>query len=148
MSDTLLSFIPADPRWQPDRDAADRAVCALRALAPDDDGIKATWHDEIMFVDCGSRFDEVACPRCDAVLDKHWLGDRLSAVLMKETLTVVVPCCGGEPSLNDLVYREPCGLARFDITVWNPGRSLLSEGELRIVGVSLGHPVRQIMAHY
>jgi hypothetical protein len=148
LSDEILSVIPADPQWQPSQDGADRAVRALNALTPEDDGTKATWHDATVFVDCGSLFYEVACPRCDSVLDRTWLRDRLSELSETGSFTVIVPCCGAELTLNDLVYREPCGFARFDISVWNPGRSWLSDSELSTVGEALGHPVRQIRAHY
>ncbi|MGF1239408.1 hypothetical protein ACQSME_19400 [Streptomyces sp. 2-6] len=148
MSDTILSVIPADPQWLPSQGAADRAVRALNALVPEHDGAKATWHDRIMFVDCGSRFHQVECPLCGTVLDRAWLVDRLSEAGNTGRLAVTVPCCGGESSLNELVYRDPCGLARFDISVWSPGRSSLSDSELNTVSEALGHPVRQIMARY
>ena len=148
MSDNILSVIPADPQWQPSQDAADRAIRALSALTPEDDGAKATWHDQITFVDCGSHFERVACPQCDCALDRAWLRDRVSDVSETGALIFIVPCCGTELSLNDLVYREPCGFARFDISVWNPDRSWLSDSELYTVSEALGCPVRQIMAHY
>ncbi|MFH9662381.1 hypothetical protein ACH4NF_04600 [Streptomyces sp. NPDC017248] len=148
MSDIILTVVPVDPQWQPGQDAAGRAVRALAALTPEDDGTKATWHDEMTFVDCGGNLEQVACPRCDSVLDRTWLRDRVSDVAGAGTLAVVLPCCGTGLSLNDLVYRDPCGFARFDISVWNPGRSWLTDSELNTVGEALGHPVRQVMARY
>lgn len=120
----------------------------MSALAPDNDGTKATWHDEITFVDCGSRFDHVACPQCGSVLDRAWLRDRASEASDASAVVVIVPCCDTAMSLNDLIYHEPCGFTRFDISVWNPGRSWLSDSELTTVSEALGHPVRQIMAPY
>ncbi|OLZ69501.1 hypothetical protein AV521_18505 [Streptomyces sp. IMTB 2501] len=48
--------------------------------------------------------------------------------------------------MNDLAYDWPCGFARFEISIWNPGRSWLSDSELAAVGEALGYPVRQILA--
>ncbi|WP_234021048.1 Tox-REase-5 domain-containing protein [Streptomyces sp. Tu 6176] len=148
LSDDVLSVFPTDPQWQPSQEAAKRAVKTLELLAPGHDGVKATWHDKIMFIDCGSRFDQVSCPRCSSVLDRTWLGDQISKSRETGLLDVISPCCGVELSLNDLIYRDPCGLARFDISVWNPGRSWLTNGELKAVGKALGHPQKQVMAHY
>jgi hypothetical protein len=64
-----------------------------------------------------------------------------------DNLIATVPCCGGQSSLNDLEYEWPCGFARFELALWNPGRGWLTEQELSAIAQALGHPVRQILAH-
>ncbi|MER7555651.1 hypothetical protein ABTZ46_01840 [Nocardioides sp. NPDC126508] len=65
-------------------------------------------------------------------------------------LDVVLPCCGATSSLNELAYGWAMGFARFEIGVLNGTRARyeLDESELRQVGELLGHPIRQILAHY
>ncbi|OLZ69502.1 hypothetical protein AV521_18510 [Streptomyces sp. IMTB 2501] len=75
MSDNVLSVIPTDPCWQPGHDAAVNAVHALRAVTPEEDGTRAEWTETMMFVACGSNFERLFCPECDAVLDQMWWRD-------------------------------------------------------------------------
>jgi hypothetical protein len=70
-------------------------------------------------------------PRCEGFVD----------------LTAAVPCCGRRVSLNELDYDWPCGFARFELALWNPGRGWLTDEELSAVAHALGHPVCQIFAH-
>ncbi|WP_404352368.1 hypothetical protein LG324_05455 [Phycicoccus jejuensis] len=71
-------------------------------------------------------------------------GPRTSAIW------VHLPCCGAHASLNDLDYDWPMGFARFEIGVLNARRARyeLDESELHEVGRLMGHPVRQVLAHY
>ncbi|MFE1910001.1 hypothetical protein [Streptomyces anandii] len=154
MSDDVLSIIPSDPRWQPDRVAADRAVALVEHLAPGvadggDGEIDVTWYDAVTVVDCGANLERIGCPLCRAAIDTEWWGDLLEAHCEGgfAVLSVEVPCCGGSTTLNLLDYDWPCGFARFEIAIWNPGRSWFSEDELAVMADRLGHPVRQIMAH-
>lgn len=64
-----------------------------------------------------------------------------------EDLMVDAPCCGGRTSLNNLHYEWPCGFARFELALWNPGRGWLTDEELSALARALGRPVRQIFAH-
>ncbi|OIJ65409.1 hypothetical protein [Streptomyces mangrovisoli] len=164
MSDDVLSVIPTDPEWQPDRASAGRATALAAHLAmepatdPAADGtqlldldIDVTWHDTVTFVDCGSNLERIGCPHCGAVLDLDTWHDLLDAAGDEDggfpTLTVVVPCCAGTTSLDALDYDWPCGFARFEIALWNPERAWLDDADLAAVATALGHPVRQIRAH-
>ncbi|XUL90522.1 hypothetical protein ACQ86D_31050 [Streptomyces galilaeus] len=61
---------------------------------------------------------------------------------------MTAPCCSAATSLDALDYDWPCGFARFEIAVWNPGRLIrFGDDELSAVAEALGHPVRQIRAH-
>ncbi|MFD5820623.1 hypothetical protein [Streptomyces sp. NPDC127038] len=154
MSDDVLSIIPSDPRWQPDRAAVDVVVALAGELASGDaDGadveIEVTWHDAVTAVDCGANLERIGCPLCRAAIDTTWWGDLLEAHGDDgfTTLAVEVPCCGGPTTLDVLDYDWPCGFARFEIAVWNPGRPWFGEDELAALGDRLGHPVKQIRAH-
>ncbi|MFF4273039.1 hypothetical protein [Streptomyces sp. NPDC001536] len=118
MSDNVLSVIPTDPHWQPERPAADRAVALVTALtgglAVDTDvEIDVDWYDEPAVVDSGQNLSRIGCPHCRGSIDLDW----------------------------------PCGFARFEIAAWNPERNPLTDEELAAVATALGHPVRQICAH-
>lgn len=65
-------------------------------------------------------------------------------------LDVVLPCCGETSSLNDLGYDWPMGFASFEICVLNGTRDQyeLQRDELERLSSLLGHPVRQVLAHY
>ncbi|MGW4890880.1 hypothetical protein ACWEQL_01220 [Kitasatospora sp. NPDC004240] len=154
MSDDVLSVIPTDPRWQPDRAVADRVVALVAELVPEDTGgvepeIEVGWHDAVTVVDCGDNLERIGCPLCGASIDTGWWAD-----LVEEhcedgfaTLDVTAPCCGGATTLDALDFAWPCGFARFEIAVWNPERPWFDDEDLAALAEALGHPVRQIRAH-
>ncbi|MFD9405784.1 hypothetical protein ACFWBN_02005 [Streptomyces sp. NPDC059989] len=153
MSEDVLSIIPTDPRWQPDRDAADCAVSLVEELAPAvvdgvDVEIDVTWHDAVTVVDCGGNLERIGCPLCRASIDTEWWTDLLESQGDDgfTTLAVEVPCCGKPTTLDALDYDWPCGFARFEIAVWNPERPWFSDDELTALAEALGHPVTQIRA--
>ncbi|MFE5039118.1 hypothetical protein [Streptomyces sp. NPDC056683] len=154
MSDDVLSVIPADPHWQPEPAAAERAASLMEDLAPGlpdgvDVEIDVTWHDALTVVDCGQNSEKIGCPQCGASIDTEWWADLLEARCDDgfATLAVVVPCCGGATSLDALEYDWPCGFARFEIAIWNPERAWFSDEELTAIGDARGHPVQQVRAH-
>ncbi|BAJ25962.1 MULTISPECIES: hypothetical protein [Kitasatospora] len=152
MSDDVLSIIPSDPRWQPNREAVDRVVALVEDLVPgraDDMEVDVRWHDTVTVVDCGENLERIGCPLCQAAIDTEWWSDLLEAHCDDgfTTLAVEVPCCGGSTTLDVLDYDWPCGFARFEIAIWNPERSWFREDELTALADRLGHPVRQIRAH-
>ncbi|MFI1170198.1 hypothetical protein [Streptomyces melanogenes] len=152
MSDNYLTVIPADPYWQPSKDAADHAAVLLSAMLPDDDarrGLEAKWHDSVEFVWCGSNLEKIYCPRCGAECAFDWWGDAVSERYDEgfSNLKVTVPCCDAETSLNELVYDWPMGFARFRIEVMYPNRAWLTDEELACLAQALGRPVRQILIH-
>ncbi|MFD9004067.1 hypothetical protein ACFV0T_24405 [Streptomyces sp. NPDC059582] len=154
MSDDVLSIIPTDPRWQPERDAVDRAVSLAEKPAPGvvdgaDVEIDVMWHDVVTVVDCGGDLQSVGCPLCRASIATEWWRDLLEDHCDDgfTTLAIQVPCCGGSITLDALEYDWPCGFARFEIAIWNPERLWFGEDELTALGDALGHPVRQIRAH-
>ncbi|MFF2194302.1 hypothetical protein [Streptomyces sp. NPDC058157] len=154
MSEDVLSIIPSDPWWQPDRDAVDHVIALVEELAPGvadgvDMEIDVTWHHVVTAVDCGGNLERIGCPLCRAAIGKEWWGGLLEARCEDgfSTLAIEVPCCGGTTTLDVLDYDWPCGFARFEIAVWNPERLWFSEDELTALADRMGHPVKQIRAH-
>lgn len=153
MSDNVLSVIPTDPHWQPERPAAARATALVTALtgglAVDTVvEIDVDWYDVPAVVDSGQNLTRIGCPHCRGWIDLDWWAD-----LVEDhqdgfpTLSVHVPCCDTTTSLDRLDFDWPCGFARFEIAAWNPELGRLTDEELAAVGKALGHPVRQICAH-
>ncbi|MEU7281586.1 hypothetical protein AB0A69_22845 [Streptomyces sp. NPDC045431] len=153
MSEDVLSIIPTDPRWQPERDAVDHLLSLVRELTPGvvegDAEIDVTWHDEITAVDCGGNLERIGCPLCQASIDTEWWADLLEAHCDDgfTTLAIEAPCCGGSTTLDALDYDWPCGFARFEVAIWNPDYPAFGEEELTALANRLGHPVKQIRAH-
>ncbi|MFD9905526.1 hypothetical protein [Streptomyces sp. NPDC059063] len=155
MSDDVLSVVPADPRWQPDEEAAERTTALVGALVEDPDRgdaaeIDVTWHDAIAVVDCGENLERIGCPRCGAAIDRAWWAEFVAARADDglADLAVRAPCCGADTSLDALDFHWPCAFARFEIAVWNPGRDRFTAEELTALGDALGQPVRQVLAHF
>ncbi|MFD8781106.1 hypothetical protein [Kitasatospora sp. NPDC059599] len=150
MSDDVLSVIPADPYWQPEPAAAERAVAVVAGLveADDDAEVEVGWYERPTVVDCGENLERIGCPHCGGLIEPVWWAD-LSEEHAADgfaTLAVTVPCCGSATTLDVLGYDWPCGFARFEIEVWNPERLCFAEAELAVIAAALGHPVRQVRA--
>ncbi|MER5755300.1 hypothetical protein [Streptomyces sp. NPDC002088] len=154
MSDNYLTVIPTDPYWQPSQAEADHAAAVLSEMLPDSDarsGMQVTWHDNVEVVHCGANLEKISCSDCGADLGPSgWWGETVSERYCDgfSTLVITAPCCGAETSLNELVYDWPMGFARFRIEVLYPNRGWLTDEELASVVDALGHPLRQILAHF
>ncbi|OIJ86310.1 hypothetical protein BIV23_44055 [Streptomyces monashensis] len=86
MSDDVLSIIPTDPQWQPDRRRAERTAALAAELAPGlPDGVEVqmdvTWHATFTPVDRGDNLERIGCPHCDASIDTEWYADLLESPL-------------------------------------------------------------------
>ena len=82
-SDTVLSEIPTDPRWQPKPARAERPrtlVAGLLSMRRGFDEIRVTWHKQVAVVDCGENLQRITCPHCAAEIDAQWGSDRLESV--------------------------------------------------------------------
>jgi hypothetical protein len=115
------------------------------------DEVEAEFHDQVSLIDSGVNTASFTCSACSVVTTVDWVlevvderSDNLS------DLNVHLPCCGAEARMNDLDYDWPMGFARFEIGVLNGTRARyeLDGSELHEVAELLGHPVRQVLAHY
>lgn len=150
VSDNYLRLIPTEPTWRPDPEASQRAVATLSALAPGADSVKVELFDEVTFIDQGTNFERLSCPACQAELDMEWWHEQVERAgdAGFTDLNVTTPCCRAGTNLNDLLYDWPAGFARAELSVLNPQCDWLDDAELEQVAVELGHPLRQVMAHY
>ncbi|MCE7003334.1 hypothetical protein LWC34_10920 [Kibdelosporangium philippinense] len=152
MSANILSVIPTEPRWQPDKPAAERAIALAERFFADDDRaeIEACWYSPIMAITSGENLVRITCPSCDGDIDFWWYNDLLERKHAGfDTLAVTVPCCGMATTLDALHYDWPCGYARFQIECMIGGseREEFTTEEMAEFAAALGHPVRQIRAH-
>lgn len=161
VSDDVLCVVPSDPHWQPDPATGQRTADLVRSLTlVDGDGgwCEVDWHDDVALVDCGGNLERISCPSCGRQLDDEWwrdlLEERHTSGSGLADLAVVVPCCGAPTTLDALQYDWPVAFARFEIAVWNPSRTIdpgdgrLDGGAVAAVERALGHPIRQVRAHY
>jgi hypothetical protein len=153
VSVNFLRLIPTDPFWEPDEVPARRALAVLGKLAPATEVLELKRFEGVVFVDAGANLEQVKCPYCSAVLQWDWLGEEmdtvhLAGIAVPEDLCVTTPCCRRRASLNDLRYHWPAGFARFELSAMSPGRGFLRETERAQVEAAVGHPLRQIWAHY
>jgi hypothetical protein len=150
VSDNYLRLIPTDPTWRPGAEVTQRAVATLSALVPGADSVEAEMYEEVTFIDQGANFEGLRCPGCQAELEMDWWSDHMGEAgdAGFENLDVTTPCCGARTSLNDLTYDWPAGFAQAELSVLNPQRGWLDDAELAQVASELGHPLKQVMAHY
>lgn len=155
VSDAFIRLIPTDPIWQPTSLAAAAVAAYVIELfaGPNAsvDEVAYEYFDSVAFIDSGVNTSDVTCPACRSRID---FGLVMDVVDERQddlaNLDVEVPCCGALSSLNQLEYDWTMGFARFEVTAMNANRGgyELTENELGHVAALLGHPVRQILAHY
>jgi len=154
VSSDIFKLIATDPHWQPTHTQGESAREHVLLVAPPPPHRRAydvvlSWHDAIEFVDCGSNLEAITCPWCRTNIDIAWWADQLSARYDNgfDDLTITTHCCDRACSLNELGYDWPCGFARFQIEISNPDRDPLTAEELAALGDTLGHHLRQVIAH-
>ncbi len=149
MSDNYLRLIPTDPEYVPSSQQIRRALSVI-AANPLQSEPEVIITDNVEFIDAGSNWEAVYCPRCGLEIDMRWWRDdamdRAHETRFRD-LSVKMPCCGVETSLNELRYVWPCGFAKFQISFLGPGRDLEPVVVERIAA-ALGTPLRKIWAHY
>ena len=143
-------IIPCDARFAV---SALRGQAVLQYLTSHVDAyeIRMRRHGGLTFIDCGENLERVACPVCRAQLDVAWWSSAMSEAENEqglfEDLSVVLPCCGANSSLDQLAYNLECGFAQTEFVVTD-AREDISDDVLLEVGRLLGHPVRVIRARY
>ncbi|MEO3817756.1 hypothetical protein [Plantactinospora sp. B24E8] len=155
MSEFYISAIPTAVHWQPTSAAAEAAEVYVRRIFPDPDGtmqeVKVEFHDRIAVIHPGENLERITCPRCRGDISLDWF-DALVTLAEGEfdNLDGTMPCCGTVLPLDTLDYDWPCGYARFEIGIRDACRPEyeFTEAELAELGNILGHPVRQILAHF
>jgi len=150
VSDSWLTFIPADPGPFPSASRQTAAVRVLRSTLPNADEIDALLTEEIRFIDGGGNFEKVEGPSCSALIpDRWWSGamDNADKKAFKDP-NVKTPCCRKETSLNDLKYDWAQGFSRFSIKILNPNvPDLAAIDHAELEGLP-GCTLRRIRARY
>ncbi|WP_075737407.1 hypothetical protein [Streptomyces acidiscabies] len=150
MSQDVLSAIPVDPHWQPDKKAAERAHALVASWFPAGSAtyVEIKSYDTVTAISSGQNLDRIGCPACGDDVDLDWWFDLEEAHSDTgfTSLDAAVPCCGAVLPLDRLDFDDPCGFARFRVAVWDAER-WFDDGELGALADALGHPVRQIRAY-
>ena len=144
MSDHVVKLIPNDPSLRVPEERARTVEAYLNTLGAERVEVKR-WETPV-FVDCGGNLERILCPLCGKELSFDWWGEAMekSSGTGFQSLEVLLPCCGGSCSLNDLHYYFPCGFARVEFDLLEPRKEVSKEQVERIMGC----PVRLIHAHY
>lgn len=147
MSDTYLRCVPTLSTFIPQETAGSRAEKFLQQIL-DAESIESRSTARVEFVDAGSNWDGVFCPKCGANAESWW-GDAMSAAAEEgfENLTVRAKCCRTDVGLNDLRYGWPVAFGRYVLEAANPLADGLSQNALDELGRLLGSPVREIKCH-
>lgn len=148
MADSITKIVPVKYDYIADEEQIQTAIIYIKEIVPDYQ-IEAEVFETTQFVDCGGELEEIKCPDCGEDISFDWWGEVMETAAEKEfsDLSVKLPCCGRDSSLNDLKYYLPCGYARMEITIANMERKF-SEEELIKIGELLGEKVRVILARY
>jgi hypothetical protein len=144
MSDHFLAIVPTDPMLVPAPIVQQQLADALRLLVPHADEIVCQSFDQPQFIDAGANFERVVCPRCSAEIDLDWWQSRMDEDWIEDGFTLAsyeLPCCGGQATLNELLYYLPQAFGRFKCTAMNPAIAELSSAQKadleHVVGASL-----------
>lgn len=148
MADIITKIIPFKHDYTADEKQMKAAIAYIREAAPNCQ-MEAEVFGTTQFVDCGGELETIKCPNCGEDISFGWWGEAMETAAEKEfsDLSVKLPCCGADSSLNDLGYYLPCGYARLEISIVNMERKF-SEKELIEIGELLGEKVRVILARY
>ncbi len=148
MSDFITKIVPINYDYIAGEEQIQAAIMYIKEVVPDYQ-IAAEVFDTTQFIDCGGELEKIKCPDCGEEISFDWWGAAMDTAAEKEfsDLSVKLPCCGRDGSLNDLEYYLPCGYARMEITITNMERRF-REKELDKIGELLGEKVRLILARY
>ncbi|MGD0634095.1 MAG: hypothetical protein ABSA13_07435 [Beijerinckiaceae bacterium] len=145
MSDYFLMFVPTDPKWQPTKADAERAVELFKSIAPHARDVEATFTDDVEFHDPGGNWSGVNCAACGADLEDWFFetADKIYNETHFADLSVTTPCCGLQTSLNDLNFVWPAAFGRFVLEAMRPGLDT-NEDQEKAIAACLGSDLRKI----
>ena len=148
MSDNWLQFVPSNPAFEPSADAANAARTLLMSFAPKAEEVKAEFKPAVHFFHPGENWSGVKCPACGADAEEWW-NEAMSAASDNAfaDLSVTMPCCEANTSLNDLNYVWPAGFARFVLEAMNPNIQDLTPVQERQLVERVGSGLRKIWVH-
>lgn len=147
MSDYIVKIIPTDCTYSITNKQADHILKLIKSKIKADD-IRTFIYETPVFIDCGSNLKAISCPHCGAELDFNWWGESMNTASENhfKELSITMPCCDKESTLNDLLYDFPCGFACIEFYILNPVTNFDTE-TLSIIKDLLGNPIRVVHAH-
>lgn len=147
MSDYIVKIIPTDCTYSVTKKQADHLLKFIKSKIHADN-IKTSIYETPVFVDCGSNLETISCPYCRAQVDFSWWNESMNTARENsfKELSVIMPCCGKESTLNDLLYDFPCGFACIEFDILNPSMDFDNE-TISIIRDLLGSPIRMVHAH-
>ena len=148
MSDITTKIIPVQHDYVASEEKVKAAVTYIKEIVPDCQ-VTVNISETTQFVDCGGELEEITCPSCGESVSFDWWGEAMETAGENEfsDLSVKLPCCGHDSSLNALKYYLPCGFARMEIGIENLEKTL-DEEQLAEIGKILGTKVKVILARY
>ena len=151
MSDYITTLIPEDPNFVPDEQAANRGKTIALETYPSADEVGVEFHDDLIFVDCGTNFESASCPSCNSDIGHNTWIEQMDSAYQSPGFNLEPinwGCCETKSSLHDLVYSWPQGFARFCIYITNPGGAPLTTTQKVKIEEQLGCNIREILRHY
>ncbi len=149
MSDNLLKLIPVDEQFVPNHEAQQHACKLLRSFLPQADLTYVEVTPYVKFVDPGSNLEKIHCPVCGTLVDENWWQQAMDKAYQTQfvDLSVDMPCCGSQSSLNHLRYHWPAGFARFALVAQNPNTDVDAD-KISMIERLLKCKLRKVWAHY
>ena len=147
MSEYIVKIIPNDPYFciakQDAQEVAQYIKLNVKAYS-----VKVSIHETPSFVDCGANLVSISCPYCNSLLTFDWWGNEMNRAYDNcfTDLSVQLPCCGTDSTLNDLLYDFPCGFSSVEFAITNPVTEI-NDGILSTIQDILDITVRVIHAH-
>ncbi|MFN0017497.1 MAG: hypothetical protein ACKVP0_04500 [Pirellulaceae bacterium] len=149
MSDNWIALIPEDPRFIPEREKQALARERFTEIAPQADEIGIEVYDAVTFFNCGANCERILCPICSTEIPVTWWQDRMDEDFENGFMLAcyVIPCCGAQRTLHELVYEWPQGFGRFAINAMNPNIGKLEDRYKQEFETILGTQLRVIYQH-
>lgn len=150
MSDHWTWFVPTDPRFVPEPDAAERARELLARSAPRADEVRVERSQGVRFYDAGTNFEAVRCPSCARDIDLDWWHERMDDDYADDAFALsphATPCCGAMHSLDRLVYDWPQAFGRFALVAQNADLGRIEPRLQLELERALGTPVVIVYQH-
>ena len=80
MSDYYIKIISIDPFYTPEVDIS--FIRMSNEIFQNAENISVYKSDDIMFIDCGSNFNEIICPFCNHDIPIDWWNSKMDADYM------------------------------------------------------------------
>lgn len=121
MSDHIIKIIPSDPYFRIADKQSQSAVQLIQQNVKAD-MVRFSSQEKPAFVDCGSNLESISCPLCNETLDFGWWSDAMDKAFQNDfmDLSVKLPCCDKDSTLNNLIYYFPCGFSTAEFDIINP----------------------------